>query len=813
MEEYITDSDDIAFEYELQSTPNNKVTWKRYLDSWKSQYNKKKSVNHIVWLYERFCLQFTRDLEAWEEYIKWVLDSDMFEYHAITNLFKRCLANFSHKCDRICLMFLKFAIAEYDLSVIRVALDESLSKISRDSHAKVWGLLLPFICQTMLPLSRIEHVPNEGQYEELLEVVHRCLFKNRTEIESHAQGDMWSAELLVRYLEVCPKDKIPETLIYLSSTGVNEVVVSSFDRYIGKNENISPDINLQYQIYTSYLKALKQLRQFNEYKEFSAKVQTIFPHQKFTLIVELVRFYIKEARLKDAENLLKSSLADTLTVRDFAAIYDFHIDYEKACAEVILQELDTPGVELRKDLWEPILISHMNNLETLTKERELKLNDLKLRQNSNVVNTWLERASLFHANNEKCDVFAQAILQIDPSKIITPGSFGELWCRYAALYWEAGQYENAREVWDRGLRVPYVHMEDLEKIWDCWVNHELELGPHGMEKAIKLLETALEVPENPDLQLEKYKKGKKKMPSQIIVFSSLCLWNLLLDLVESFCDRNPEEVGKVINIYEQVIMLKVATPLIFINYAHFLQKYKSTEAGFQVYERAIATFPPETQFEIWNMYLAEGMDKNAPLSTEHIRDLFDQALETLLPNKIDCKAIFILYSDFEEKNGFANRSVEILFQGCKCTEDIESRLSLWKICLSKAKSLLGEGGSRKLYEECIQSMPNSKIIGIVIDFAETETRLNEIDRAREIFRYGAQLLPPQKNINLWGSWDEFELQHGDKETYKEMLKLKKNLENEMLVDTESESKFEGNVAFVSASNSKAVNPEEIELDL
>lgn len=101
----------------------------------------------------------------------------------------------------------------------------------------------------------------------------------------------------------------------------------------------------------------------------------------------------------------------------------------------------------------------------------------------------------------------------------------------------------------------------------------------------------------------------------------------------------------------------------------------------------------------------------------------------------------------------------------------------------------------------------------VVDFARTEAVLGEIERARELFKYGAQLLPPGRNGLLWEKWDEFEVRNGNKESYKDMLKLKRKLEKEMRIETEAESQLEGNIAFVAASKQNVVNPEEIELNI
>lgn len=105
----------------------------------------------------------------------------------------------------------------------------------------------------------------------------------------------------------------------------------------------------------------------------------------------------------------------------------------------------------------------------------------------------------------------------------------------------------------------------------------MELDIDGLEKAALVIKTALKVPQSPELVLEKYQRSKKReLPAQTVVFSSLKLWSFYLDLLESTCD-NKDAIPSTRAAYEQAISLKIATPLIFINYAHFLQEQKLWE--------------------------------------------------------------------------------------------------------------------------------------------------------------------------------------------------------------------------------------------
>ena len=57
-------------------------------------------------------------------------------------------------------------------------------------------------------------------------------------------------------------------------------------------------------------------------------------------------------------------------------------------------------------------------------------------------------------------------------------------------------------------------------------------------------------------------------------------------------------------------------------------------------------------------------------------------------------------------------------------------------------------------------------------YAELETKLGEIDRARGIFSHGSQMSDPRTSKSYWKAWQEFEVRHGNEDTFREMLRIK-----------------------------------------
>ena len=136
VDENIRNDEDVAFEYEIQKTPQNILTWKRYIEYWKEEGRTDKQIR---WLYERFCSQFVTDTSIWEDYIRWESTKEVVETSRIFWLFQRCLKSCVRDCDRICLSYLELAIEQYDLAMIRHALASSLMKMERENASESLG--------------------------------------------------------------------------------------------------------------------------------------------------------------------------------------------------------------------------------------------------------------------------------------------------------------------------------------------------------------------------------------------------------------------------------------------------------------------------------------------------------------------------------------------------------------------------------------------------------------------------------------------------------------------------------------------------
>lgn len=62
-----------------------------------------------------------------------------------------------------------------------------------------------------------------------------------------------------------------------------------------------------------------------------------------------------------------------------------------------------------------------------------------------------------------------------------------------------------------------------------------------------------------------------------------------------------------------------------------------------------------------------------------------------------------------------------------------------------------------------------------LKYAELQKSLGEIDRARALYIHSSsQLADPRSDPDFQNKWHEFEVQHGDEDTFREMLRVKRS---------------------------------------
>lgn len=171
---------------------------------------------------------------------------------------------------------------------------------------------------------------------------------------------------------------------------------------------------------------------------------------------------------------------------------------------------------------------------------------------------------------------------------------------------------------------------------------------------------------------------------------------------------------------------------------------------------------------LWRFLRKKGGSK-----IERLRDLFEQCLEEI-PQKF-AKAIYLLYAKLEENHGLAKRAVKIYE---RATEAVlpEERYEMYNIYIKQVASMKGVTGTREIFEKAIEVLPDDQVKEICTRYADMERKLGEIDRARAIYVHCSQLCDPKTNQQFWQTWKEFEIAHGNEDTVREMLRIKRSVQ-------------------------------------
>jgi pre-mRNA-splicing factor SYF1 len=105
----------------------------------------------------------------------------------------------------------------------------------------------------------------------------------------------------------------------------------------------------------------------------------------------------------------------------------------------------------------------------------------------------------------------------------------------------------------------------------------------------------------------------------------------------------------------------------------------------------------------------------------------------------------------------------------------EDRKEMYTVYIERATERFGVTKTREIYEKAIASLPDKHVKDMIVRYAEMERKLGEIDRARHLLSYGCQFTDPRVDTAYWKLWHDFEAAHGNEDTYREMLRLRRSV--------------------------------------
>lgn len=648
------------------------------------------------------------------------------EFRKVNALFERALI-LLNKMPRIWEMYLKFLMQQPLVTLTRRTFDRALRALPITQHNRIWALYRPFA--------------------------------------NSASGDT-AVKIWRRYMQVHPEDA-EDFIELLTHVGLFTEAVHKYIDILNNPRFQSKNGKGHYELWSEMVDLL--VEHANEVEtgyESGIDVERIirsgidrFSDQRGKLWAGLATYWIRRGSFERARDIFEEGITTVMTVRDFSLVFDAYTEFEES---VIGALMEMASARAEKGVLDEAadfdLDIRMMRFEHLMDRRPFLLNDVLLRQNPNNVAEWEKRVALWGDNNvEVVNTYTDAIAAIQPKKAV--GVFHKLWANYAKFYERGGDLRNARVIMEKAVKVPFRSVAELADMWIEWA--EMELRNENFDDAMRIMAKALQAPKRSTVDY-----FDETLSPQQRVHKSWKLWSFYVDLVES-CG-SLEDTKK---IYERIFELRIATPQTVVNYANLMEENEYFEECFKIYERGLDLFSYPVAFELWNLYLTKAVDRK--IGIERLRDLFEQAVEDCPPKF--AKIIYLMYGNLEEERGLARHAMRIYERATRAVSD-EDRADMFNFYITKSASNFGMPSTRPIYERAIAALPDEEARDMCLKFADMEKRLGEIDRARAIYGHASQFCDPRTNPGFWSKWHEFEVQHGNEDTFKEMLRIKRSVQ-------------------------------------
>lgn len=731
---YLIGVNDLVYENDVCRDQSGSIKpWMAYIE----YAMKHGSLLQQAFVMERACNHLPRSYKLWKMYltlrIKHLLGLNPASYKAefakVNALFERALI-LLNKMPRLWEDYLTCLLKQPLVTKTRRAFDRALKSLPITQHERVWKLYRPF---------------------------------------AESAGGITATHIWKRYMQLHPGDAESYIKLLIGSKRYTEAV-REYLRILDNPKFKSREGKSEFQLWEEMVDLLVfRAKQIKTGYESGIDVDRIirsgmvrFGDQRGKLWVGLATWHVAISDFEAARSTLEEGIADVMTVRDFTMIFDSYVEFEEAMIGKLMEASSTKtknkqDADLELDV-------KMLQFEQLMDRRPFLLNDVLLRQNPNAVSEWEKRVALWGPNaTEAVQTFSDAIVAINPKKAV--GRFSDLWVKFAKFYESGGDLRNASIIFEKAVKVPYKSVAELADVWCAWA--EMELRSDHFDQAMAVLAKATIAPKRSTVDY-----FDEKLSPQQRVHKSWKLWSFYVDLVESVGSLTSTRL-----VYERIFELKIATPQTVVNYANLLEEAGYFEDSYRVYERGLALFSYPVAFELWNLYLTKATDRQ--ISLEILRDLFEQALDGVPPQF--AKTLYLMYGTLEEERGLARSAMRIYERATHAVSD-DDRPSTFEFYAAKSAANFGLTSTRPIYERAIAVLPDAAARDMCARFAEMEMRLGEIDRVRAIHGHAAQFCDPRTEPEFWERWREFEVRHGNEDTFREMLRIKRSVQAQFNTD-------------------------------
>lgn len=709
--------EDIPYEEEILRNAYSVKHWLRYLE-----HKTKGSSCGVNTIFERALKELPGSYKLWRYYLTTLKKSIRRcstmdpKIEEVNKCFERALV-FMHKMPSIWVDYCIFMSSQCKITRTRHIFDRALRALPITQHHRIWPLYLKF--------AKLSNV------EEMAVKIYR------------------------RYLKLFPDD-VEEYIDYLIIQGRLDEAAQQLAVLVDNENFVSKHGKSNHHLWNE----LCELMSKHPNKVHSLNIDAIirggltrYTDQLSRLWISLANYYIRSGLFDRARDIYEEAIQTVTTVRDFTQVFDEYAQFEEVSLSKRIEGMNQCEHSRENDIEIEL---RLTRFEYLMDRRLLLLNSVLLRQNPHNVPEWLKRIKLYESKpHEIIKTFTEAVQTVQPK--LATGKINTLWIEFAKFYEKNGQIVDARIVFEKATQVSYVKVDDLATVWCEWA--EMEIRQKNFKFALKLMQTATVSPQ----KRVDYNDDTESV--QVRLYKSIKIWSMYADIEESFGTFKTCK-----SVYDRIIDLKICTPQIIINYGLFLEEHGYFEMAFRAYEKGIALFKWPNVYDIWDAYLTKFYKRYGGIKLERARDLFEQCLENCPPDV--AKYFYLLYAKLEEEHGLVRHAMAVYSRATTAVKPDEM-FDMFNIFIKKAESVYGLPKTREIYVKAIEVLSEERMRDMCIRFAEMETKLGEIDRARTIYGHCSQVCDPRVTVEFWKTWKEFEVRHGNEDTMREMLRIKR----------------------------------------
>lgn len=608
-------------------------------------------------------------------------------------------------------------------------------------------------------------------------------------------------ELWLRFADVCTAHPTEAKVAGVDFDKIIRAVLRGQDVRRGGNQIAVTGNDLGFEVFDNTSNAFGASEDDNQQTKETTNSQALnhsLGEMEGTLWTRLAEYHVRAGDFELARSVYEEALDAITRVRDFSLVFDAYVRFEEGVIEALMElmededEQEGDDEEMKNNNGDAvddnnedldILLGGVHNTvavddnpgssadvelaisraEHLTSRRPLLLNRVLLRQNPHNVGEWIKRSNLYLDLGD-VDMAAAALeesLKAVSSRKAVNGTPSTLVLTLVDIYENRQKNVDAtRNLLERICTKNEYDFQESDDLAQCHAaSVELELRQENWDMALELARRAVSG-----------NLGKKGSKAAKGLSRSLRLWNLLFDMEESLGTIQTTK-----DAYDRALETKVATPSHVLNYASFLKEKKYFEESFAAYERGLDMFPfPHAGATLlWKKYLTDFLERYEGSKTPRVRELFDRCL-TECPSE-NASEFYLLYGDYEENHGLTKRALGVYERMCNAVPASE-KYTAYRLYIAKATQYLGVTSARPIYEAAISALGDGPASRICLEYAKMETGLQETDRARTVLVYGAQLADPRRDPDYWKAWHEFEVSHGNEETFREMLRVKRSVQ-------------------------------------